>query len=66
MILFVKKFQITVYGMEHQQATESSDEIGQKVPVIANSICSKVMLNQFNGDGIDNGNDEGNDSDFIE
>ena len=66
MILFVKKFQITVYGMEHQQATESSDEIGQKVPVITNSICSKIVLNKFYSNGIDDGDNQRNYSDFIE
>ena len=66
MILFVKKFQIAIYGMEHQQATEGPDEIGQKIPVIANSIGSKIVLNKFNSNGIDDGDNQRNYSDFIE
>ena len=64
--LFVEKFKITVNGMEHEPTTEGTDDICQEVPVITNSIGRQIVLNEFDSDGIDNGDYQRDDSDFIE
>lgn len=52
--------------MEHQPSECRTDNIGQEVPVIPNSVGGKVMLNEFYGNCVYYCNEEGNDSDFIQ
>lgn len=52
--------------MKHQPAREGPDEVCQQVPVVANSIRCQIVLNQFNGNGINDCNHHGDNSDFIQ
>lgn len=65
MVLFIEEFKIAINGMEHQPTQCSTYNIGQKVPIITNSVGGEIVLNEFYGNGIDDGNNKGNDSDFV-
>ncbi len=51
--------------MEHQPSEGRTNDIGQEVPVITNSVGGKVMLNEFNGDGVYHSDQEGDDPNLI-